>query len=84
MGGNVTTSFRRSPPRRRPLLDYAARPGRSWKRIPNCAWMDEASHDDGQVLRKLHNTHGPTWLDHYRLPKRPVDPKRFRPRISDR
>ncbi|TKT57446.1 hypothetical protein YA62_020895 [Agrobacterium sp. LC34] len=59
------------------LQDYAARHGRSWKRILNRAWMGEAPCDDGQVLRKLRNTHGPTWLDRYRLPKRPGDPKRF-------
>lgn len=36
-----------------------------------------APRDDGQVLRKLRNTHGPTWLDRYRLPKRPLDPKKL-------
>ncbi len=52
------------------LQDYAARHGRSWKRILNNAWMGETSHDDGGILRRLRNTHGPTWLDRYRLPKR--------------
>ncbi|MBP1847547.1 hypothetical protein J2046_005831 [Rhizobium petrolearium] len=52
------------------LQDYAARHGRSWKRILNNAWMGEAPHDDGGILRRLRNTHGPTWLDRYRLPKR--------------
>ncbi|KVK46672.1 hypothetical protein L905_11650 [Agrobacterium sp. TS43] len=66
------------------LQDYAARHGRSWKRILNCAWMGEPSCDDGQVLRKLRNTHGPTWLDRYRLPKRPIVPKRFPTEGPDR
>ncbi|MET3778095.1 hypothetical protein ABID20_003682 [Rhizobium alvei] len=52
------------------LQDYAARHGRSWKRILNDAWMGEAPHDVGGILRRLRNTHGPTWLDRYRLPKR--------------
>ncbi|HCL65533.1 MAG TPA: hypothetical protein DIC56_11975 [Rhizobium sp.] len=52
------------------LQDYAARHGRSWKRILNNAWMGEAPYDDGGILRRLRNTHGPTWLDRYRLPKR--------------
>jgi len=58
------------------LQDYAARHGRSCKGILNCGWMGEPPCDDGQVLRKLRNTHGPTWLDRYRLPKRPVVLKR--------
>ena len=52
------------------LQDYAARHGRSWKRILTNVWMGEAPHDDGRILRRLRNTHGPTWLDRYRLPKR--------------
>ena len=51
------------------LRDYAVRHGRSWKRILNDAWMGEAPHDDGPILSRLRNTHGPTWLDRYRLPK---------------
>lgn len=58
------------------LQDYAARHGRSWKRILNNVWMGEAPDDAGQVLRSLRNTRGPTWLDQCRLPKRPTDPKR--------
>jgi len=59
------------------LEDYAARHGRSWKRVLNDSWMGEKPHDDGPILRKLRNTHGPTWLDRYRLPKRPVIPERI-------
>jgi hypothetical protein len=58
------------------LQDYAVRHGRSWKRILNDVWMGERRDDAGQILRKLRHTHGPTWLDRYRLPKRPADPKR--------
>ncbi|MCF1465014.1 hypothetical protein B7W85_22625 [Allorhizobium ampelinum] len=54
----------------RALQEYAERHGRSWKRILNHVWMGEAPPDDGPVLRRLRNTHGPTWLDRYRLPKR--------------
>src|SRR4051812_3446071 len=35
--------------------------------------MGEAPYDDGGTLRRLRNTHGPTWLDRYRLPKRQAD-----------
>jgi len=51
------------------LQDYAARHGRSWKRILNNVWMGEAPYDDRPILRRLRNTHGPSWLDRYRLPK---------------
>ena len=34
------------------LQDYAARHGRSWKRVLNNAWMGEAPHDDGPILRR--------------------------------
>ncbi|NTH81450.1 hypothetical protein G6K97_30215 [Agrobacterium rhizogenes] len=51
------------------LQHYAARHGRSWKRILNTVWMGEGRCDDNQILRKLRNTHGPAWLDRYRLPK---------------
>lgn len=65
------------------LQDYAARHGRSWKRILNYAWMGEAPRDDGHILRKLRNTHGPTWLDRYRLPKPPLAPSCTLPKIRD-
>lgn len=51
------------------LLAYAARRGRRWKSILNNVWMGGAPHDDGGILRGLRNTHGPTWLQSYRLPK---------------
>ncbi|QDG94760.1 hypothetical protein NIBR502774_18110 (plasmid) [Rhizobium sp. NIBRBAC000502774] len=51
------------------LQTYAARHGRRWKSVLNNAWMGEAPYDDGPVLRGLRNTHGPSWLVSYRLPK---------------
>lgn len=51
------------------LQAYAARHGRRWKSILNNAWMGGPPHDDGGLLRGLRNSHGPTWLQSYRLPK---------------
>lgn len=51
------------------LQRYAAKHGRRWKSILNSAWMGHPSHDDGGLLRSLRNTHGPSWLIGYRLPK---------------
>lgn len=51
------------------LQAYVSRHGRRWKSILNNAWMGEAPHDDGPVLRYLRNTRGPSWLQSYRLPK---------------
>lgn len=69
-----------SKPKRQPLpaLDaeqaaalqtYATKHGRRWKSILNNVWMGGAPYDDGGILRGLRNTHGPTWLQSYRLPK---------------
>ncbi|PDT01452.1 hypothetical protein CO666_25500 [Rhizobium chutanense] len=66
------------------LQAYAARHGRRWKSILNNVWMGGAPYDDGGTLRGLRNTHGPTWLQSYRLAKSkpsaetviaPVEPK---------
>ena len=51
------------------LRDYAARHGQRWKSVLNNVWMGGAPYDDGGILRRLRNTHGPTWLQRYRLPK---------------
>lgn len=51
------------------LQAYAIRHGRRWKSILNHVWMGGAPHDDGGTLRRLRNSHGPTWLQSYRLPK---------------
>nr|WP_318031048.1 hypothetical protein [Rhizobium ruizarguesonis] len=52
------------------LQAYAARHGRRWKSILSDVWMGGGPpYDDGGILRGLRNTHGPTWLQSYRLPK---------------
>lgn len=51
------------------LRDYAIRHGRRWKSILNNVWMGGAPYDDGGILRRLRNTHGPSWLHRYRLPR---------------
>lgn len=51
------------------LQAYADRHGRRWKSILSEVWMGGPPHDDGGILRGLRNTHGPTWLQSYRLPK---------------
>lgn len=51
------------------LRAYAARHGRRWKSILNNVWMGGSPYDDGGTLRRLRNTHGPSWLQRYRLPK---------------
>ncbi len=51
------------------LVAYAAKHGRRWKAALSSAWMGMAPHDDTGLLRSLRNTHGPSWLVAYRLPK---------------
>ncbi|WP_018240814.1 hypothetical protein [Ensifer sp. BR816] len=51
------------------LEAYAARHGRYWKSVLNRVWMGGPPHDDAGTLRRLRNSHGPTWLQSYRLPK---------------
>jgi hypothetical protein len=51
------------------LQAYDTRHGRRWKSILNHVWMGGAPCDDGGTLRRLRNTHGPSWLQRYRLPK---------------
>lgn len=51
------------------LQAYGARHGRRWKSILNNVWMGGAPYDDGGILRRLRNTHRPSWLQRYRLPK---------------
>jgi hypothetical protein len=58
-----------TPEQEAALQAYAARHGRSWKSILNNAWMGGPPFDDGGLLRRLRNSHGPTWLQSYRLPK---------------
>lgn len=58
-----------TPEQEAALQAYAARHGRRWKSILNNAWMGGPPYDDGGLLRGLRNSHGPTWLQSYRLPK---------------
>ena len=51
------------------LRAYAAKHGRRWKSTLNNVWMGGPPYDDGGILRGLRNSHGPTWLLTYRLPK---------------
>ncbi|MER9961652.1 hypothetical protein NKJ72_11905 [Mesorhizobium sp. M0045] len=51
------------------LQRYAAKHGRRWKSVLRGAWMGHAPYDDGGTLRTLRNTHGPSWLDGFKLPK---------------
>ncbi|OWV73556.1 hypothetical protein ATY75_30790 [Rhizobium sp. N122] len=58
-----------TPEQEAALQAYAVRHGRRWKSILNNAWMGGPPYDDGGLLRGLRNSHGPTWLQSYRLPK---------------
>ncbi|MBX4962656.1 hypothetical protein HJA92_14205 [Rhizobium binae] len=51
------------------LQAYAARHGRRWKSILNRVWMGEPPHDNAGTLRRQRNSHGPSWLQSYRLPR---------------
>lgn len=56
------------------LQAYAAKHGRRWKSVLNHVWMGGPPYDDGGTLRRLRNSHGPSWLHSYRLPKpRPAE-----------
>ncbi|ULJ82744.1 hypothetical protein MF410_34520 (plasmid) [Rhizobium sp. C104] len=70
----MRSRFAKLPPltaeEERALQAYAVKHGRRWKSILNHVWMGGAPHDDGGTLRRLRNSHGPTWLQSYRLPKR--------------
>ena len=48
------------------LRAYAARNGRTWKSELNHAWMTGAINGPVYALR---NSHGPSWLVRYKLPK---------------
>ncbi|MDQ0563032.1 alkanesulfonate monooxygenase SsuD/methylene tetrahydromethanopterin reductase-like flavin-dependent oxidoreductase (luciferase family) [Rhizobium mesoamericanum] len=63
------------------LQAYAARHGRGWKSVLNRVWMGEPPHDDAGTLRRLRNSHGPSWLQSYRLPK-PQTPEKAVPDVD--
>lgn len=48
------------------VTEYAARKGRKWKSELNLEWQYARSTGD---LHSLRNTHGPSWLVGYKLPK---------------
>lgn len=48
------------------LAAFAAKNGRHWKARLSDAWMKAAAPP---ILHHLRNTHGPSWLASYRLPK---------------
>ena len=48
------------------LAAFAAEHGRSWKAQLRRQWERASANP---ILHGLRNTHGPTWLDRYRLPK---------------
>lgn len=54
------------------LRAYTVRHGRRWKSSLSNVWMGGPPYDDGGILRRLRNTHGPTWLQSYRLPNAEV------------
>jgi hypothetical protein len=48
------------------LRQYAATHGRRWKDALQTEWMNASA---SQPLHKLRNTHGPSWLVTFKLPK---------------
>jgi hypothetical protein len=48
------------------LQDFARANGRNWKSALRDLWMRAAA---GPTLHDLRNTHGPSWLANFRLPK---------------
>lgn len=43
------------------LVAFAAKEGRRWKQRLAGLWLT-GSGQEGELLRRLRNTHGPTWL----------------------
>ena len=54
------------PQQQAALAAFAAVHGRYWKTELRRLWERAEAEPD---LHRLRNTHGPTWLDRYRLPK---------------
>lgn len=48
------------------IVAYAAYHGRTWKESLRADWM--TAHTSGH-LQTLRNTHGPSWLTSFKLPK---------------
>lgn len=54
-----------SPEQVADLQAYAAKHGRTWKAKLRDEWMRASA---SPTLHHLRNTHGPSWLDSFRLP----------------
>jgi hypothetical protein len=50
------------------LKAWIARHGRSWKIKLREVWAKANPDDEGRVLYRLRNTHGPEWLDKIQVP----------------
>ncbi|GGB09149.1 hypothetical protein GCM10011491_41390 [Brucella endophytica] len=48
------------------IADFAAEHGRKWKSELRELWMRAAAP---AILHRLRNTHGPSWLVDFKLPK---------------
>ncbi|MBP2449633.1 hypothetical protein [Rhizobium leguminosarum] len=59
----------------RVIQAYASKHGRRWKSVLNHVWTGGAPYDDEGTLRRLRNSHGPSWRHSYRLPKPRPDEK---------
>lgn len=67
-----------TPDQQAALQSFAKQNGRSWKAKLNALWMNAAAP---QILHSLRNSHGPSWLASYRLPRAdPQTPKATMPR----
>ncbi|MBT1154405.1 hypothetical protein J1C56_02245 [Aminobacter anthyllidis] len=53
------------------LVAFAKAEGRLWKAYLNLFWYRGLPVPGFPLLYGLRNTHGPYWLDAYRLPKNP-------------
>ena len=63
-----------SPDELTALESYAAKHGRAWKARLRDAWMSGGNEEGtGGVLRTLRNTHGPRWLEQFRLSRPKVE-----------
>lgn len=56
------------PEERAALVDYAQRHGRNWKSKLSAAWQSGGMEEGTSgILRSLRNSHGPSWLERFRL-----------------
>jgi hypothetical protein len=51
------------------VISYAAYAGRNWKSALLAAWMNSATHQTQGHLQAIRNSHGPSWLATYKLPR---------------